>query len=983
MVTGAPAKLLDRREQLTPMLSQYVELAETYDDAILLFRVGDFYKAFCAAADEVARICELTRIEREDSTGTYTACGIPVESAASYLDRLLAAGHRLAVADQVEDPAETTGLVDRAVTRIVTPGTVLDDDLLESAGANYLGCVARPSGDTSAGDDTDAPGDDTDAPGDGTLGFAHVDVSTGECAVTSGSRAAIRAELARIDPAELVVGPAVGEETLTALDPDATITRHEPDVFEPDAAADRLARYATADRFAPSERVAAGGLLAYAEYTQGDDGPLSYVARVRQYDPRRSLQLDATALRGLELFEAHTPSGRTLLETIDETRSALGRRRLESWLRRPSVDPDKIGARHDAVAALTEASLVRADVRDHLDAVYDLERLVSRAARERADARDLRSLIDTLGVVPELRAALDGIDALADLRAELDPLADLCAYLDDAIQPDPPREITEGGVIRDGFDDELDELRATAREGREWVADLEARERERTGIENLEVGYTQVHGYYIEVTNSHLDAVPEEYTRRQTLKNSERFYTPALKRREDEILGAEERADSLEYAVFGAVRERVADASDRIQALADAVARLDALAGLATVAVDRDYTRPTVFDPRGDESGDPADDRLCLEGGRHPVVERTEPEFVPNDARLPRGSVSLLTGPNMSGKSTYMRQIALAVVLAQTGSFVPAETARLPVVDRVFTRVGASDDIAGGESTFMREMTELRAILHDATERSLVLLDEVGRGTSTADGRAIARAAVEFLHDELGATTVFATHYHDLTDLADRLPGVRNRHLDATRTDGEVTFRHRVREGAASSSYGVRVAEMAGLPGAVVDRARELVGGDGPAQQTLGEIAGERSPAETASAETAPAAENGHETPTDDTHSETADDTRSETTDGKKTADDAHSETIDVEETTDNEQTGSPAETALLAELADVPVAETTPLEALQTLHDLSGRADELVDDRSDSLDGRDEGDSLDRRGDGQSDSLDGRDERHGGRSRE
>jgi DNA mismatch repair protein MutS len=956
MVTGAPAKMLDRREELTPMLSQYVELAETYDDAILLFRVGDFYKAFCEAANEVARICELTRIEREDSTGTYTACGIPVESAASYLDRLLAAGHRLAVADQVEDPEETTGLVDRAVTRIVTPGTVVDDELLETAGANYLGCVARPSGNASAGDDADVPSDDT-------LGFAHVDVSTGECAVTSGPRAAIRAELARVDPAELVVGPAVGEETLAALDTDATVTRHEPDALEPDAAADRLRRYAAVDRFAPSERVAAGGLLAYAEYTQGDEGPLSYVARVRQYDPRRSLQLDATALRGLELFEAHTPSGRTLLETVDETRSALGRRRLESWLRRPLVDPDQIAARHDAVAALAEASLVRAEVRDHLDAVYDLERLVSRAARERADARDLRSLVDTLGVVPELRDALDGIDALAELRAELDPLADLCAYLDDAIQPDPPREITEGGVIRDGFDDELDELRATAREGREWVADLEARERERTGIENLEVGHTQVHGYYIEVTNSHLDAVPEEYTRRQTLKNSERFYTPALKRREDEILGAEERADSLEYEVFTRVRERVADASDRIQALADAVARLDALAGLATVAVDRNYTRPTVFDPLGDESpgdespgnesGDPANGGLLVERGRHPVVERTESEFVPNDTRLPRGSVTLLTGPNMSGKSTYMRQIALAVVLAQAGSFVPAETARLPVVDRVFTRVGASDDIAGGESTFMREMTELQEILHDATERSLVLLDEVGRGTSTADGRAIARAAVEFLHDELGATTVFATHYHDLTDLADRLPRVRNRHLDATRTDGDVTFRHRVREGPASSSYGVRVAEMAGLPTAVVDRARELVG-DEPAQRTLAEIG-----------DVSPETENGHERPA---RPRDGDATGSSTDDGGLERADTHRETGEPGQTDD------PAATALLAELADVPVAETTPLEALQTLHDLSERADETLDEEETSADGR--VDSVDGRADGADERVDSADER-------
>ena len=941
------------------MLSQYVDLAEEYDDAILLFRVGDFYKAFCETAEEVARVCELTKIEREDSTGTYTACGIPIDNAATYLDRLLAAGHRLAVADQVEDPEETTGLVDRAVTRVVTPGTVVDDDLLVGGESNYLACVAT------------APG----TAGEESLGFAYVDVSTGECAVTSGDRAAVAAELARVGPAEVVVGPDVDGETRAAVDPDAPATGYEATAFEPATATDRLGAYAAADRFDPAERIAAGGLLGYAEYTQGDDGPLSYVTRVRQYDPRRSLRLDATALRGLELFEAHTPSGRTLLETVDETRSALGRRRLESWLRRPLVDRAEIETRHDAVGALADESLVRAEVRERLDAAYDLERLVSRAARERADARDLRSLADTLTVVPELRETLEGVDALASLREDLDPLTELREYLEAALVADPPHEITEGGVIREGFDEELDELRATAREGREWIADLEARERERTGIDTLEVGYNQVHGYYVEVTNSNVDDVPEEYTRRQTLKNAERFYTPELKRREDEILGAEERADALEYETFVAVRERVAEESDRVQALADAVARLDALAGLATVAVERDYVRPSMR-PDSDDGG------VAIERGRHPVVERTESEFVPNDARLPRGSVTLLTGPNMSGKSTYMRQVALAVVLAQAGSFVPAASATLPVVDRVFTRVGASDDIAGGQSTFMREMAELTDILHDATDDSLVLLDEVGRGTATTDGRAIARAAVEFLHDELGATTVFATHYHDLTALADELPRVRNRHLDATRTDGDVTFRHRVREGAASSSYGVRVAEMAGVPAPVVARARELVGTAEPDQRTLAEIAADAGGGGEVDGD---GADEGDGVETDDTgdtdHVETndtggadTDDTDGEGVDttgrdrhrangeGDTVGGDAYDDTLAARDHDDGQL--PPAVAALVTELADVSVVETTPLEALQALNDLAGRADEIVRDGVAAGDDRGHGVGRDGTGD-------------------
>ena len=851
-VTGLPPGIAAAREELTPMLSQYADLCSVHEDALVLFQVGDFYEAFCEAAETVARVCEVTLTERTDSTGEYPMAGIPIDNAAPYLESLLDAGYRVALGDQVEDAEQASGLVDRAVTEVITPGTVVEDDLLESGTTNYVAALAC--------DSVESEPTDTDS----VLGLAAVDVSTGDCLVTAGDPDTVVGELDRVAPAELIVGP----EANAFAPPDAAgdWERHEYDseVFDRRTALDRLDPYVSAPerRFeSDAELRAAGAVLAYAEYTQGDDGPLAYVSRIRRYDPRDHLRLDAAAQRSLELFENRgLGASDTLFDVLDETNCALGRRRLERWLRRPLVDPDAIRSRHDAVGELADRTLVREGVADALSTAYDLERLIGRVSRGRADARDLRSLYATLDVVPELQSTLAEPDSdrtadtaspadaaspadtpptadaaspadtasptdtesqfprtdhLSDLRDRLDELAEIRKLIDGAIAPDPPQEITEGGVIRDGFDDDLDELRATERAGREWVADLEASERERTGIDSLSIGHNQVHGYYIEVTDANLDRVPGDYRRRQTLKNSERYVTPELKDREEEIVGAAERADALEYELFVEVRERVAEETERIQALADALAELDALASLAAVAVANDYVRPeTVEDP---------DTGIRIEGGRHPVVERTEDAFVPNDADLPRGSVAVITGPNMSGKSTYMRQVALTVVLAQTGSFVPAQAARLPVFSRLFTRVGASDDIAGGQSTFMREMSELTDILHDAGPDSLVLLDEVGRGTATTDGRAIARAAAEFVHDELGATTLFATHYHELTDLADARERVFNLHFSATREDGEVTFLHRVVRGASSSSYGVEVAELAGVPTPVVDRSRELV----------------------------------------------------------------------------------------------------------------------------------------------------------------
>ncbi|PSQ14147.1 DNA mismatch repair protein MutS [Halobacteriales archaeon QS_8_69_73] len=814
---GPPSVMAEKAEELTPMLSQYLELCERYDDALVLFQVGDFYETFCEAAEVTARILEITLTQREDSTGTYPMAGIPIDSAESYIETLLDAGFRVAVADQVQEPEETTGLVDRAVTRVVTPGTLTETELLADADNNFVACLT-----------------------DG-YGLALLDVSTGEFYATRLDRPeAVEAELERFDPAEAVVGP---EAPTDPFDDGCMVTPYERSAFEPETARETVEAYFGSTSLASEAEVrACGALLAYAEYargttTDGDGERLDYITHLTRYDPREYMLLDAVALRSLEVFEprhVHGLEGAALVETLDETACALGGRRLRSWLRRPLLDAGRIDARLDAVEALLERVGDRERARKLLADVYDLERLVSRVSRGRADARDLRALESTLSVVPDLRgcvadAAADS-DLLADIHEALDDCPEVRELIDRAVVESPPIEITDGGVIREGYDDRLDELRATEREGKAWIDDLEARERERTGVDSLKVGHNSVHGYYIEVTNPNLDAVPDDYERRQTLKNAERFYTPELKEREDEILGATERADELEYELFRGLRTETAAATERIQATAAAVARLDALCSLATVAARYDYCRPTVgavgeaSDASRPSSPPDASGGIDVEGGRHPVVERTEEAFVPNPTELSADRpMAVVTGPNMSGKSTYMRQVALLCVMAQLGSFVPAERAELPVVDRVFTRVGASDDIAGGRSTFMVEMTELAAILENAGPDSLVVLDEVGRGTSTTDGYAIAQAATEYLHDEVGAYTLFATHHHELTDVAADLPRARNLHFSADRTADGVAFDHDLREGPATASYGVEVADMAGVPPRVVERADALL----------------------------------------------------------------------------------------------------------------------------------------------------------------
>jgi len=942
-VTGPPPEMAESEGNLTPMMSQYFRSCREYDDALVLFQVGDFYEAFCDAAEEVSEVCEVTLTQREDSTGSYRMAGVPVENVASYVEPLLDAGYRVAIADQVEDPDEATGVVDRAVTRVVTPGAVTDDELLEAGSANYLACVAvgpdRVGTETGTGTGTETETGTTDYRS-GRFAVAFVDVTTGEFRVAEADRWETAVdELDRFDPAEIAVDPRLDRDLDPSGSPTITPGAHDEAVFEPSRALAAMETHVgTPEQTVESvaELRAVGALLAYAEYTQGGaDGELGYVSRLRRYEPDEYVRLDATALRSLEVFETRSQGdGPTLRGVLDETASALGRRRLTAWLRQPLVDRAAIEARHAAVEQLRDRSLVREDLLADLSSVYDLERLITRVTRGRADARDLRSLKTTLDTVPGIceRLADADADALCDLRARLDDIADVRDLIGRAIRPDPPAEITEGGVIREGFDEQLDDLRETEREGREWVAELERRERERTGIDSLAVGYNDVHGYYIEVTDPNLDRVPDDYTRRQTLKNSERFYTPELKRREDEILAATERADVREHRLFREIRDDVAAEADRIDDLADAVADLDALVSLARVAVDRGYVRPEL----GAEGID-------IEAGRHPVVETTESEFVPNDADLTDDDVAVITGPNMSGKSTYVRQVALIVVLAQVGSFVPARSARLPVVDGVYTRVGASDDIASGQSTFMVEMNELTTILHAATGDSLVLLDEVGRGTSTVDGLSIAWAVTEYLHDEVGATALFATHYHELTAVADELPDATRLYFDAERTDRDVTFRYDVREGAASSSYGVEIASMAGVPDPVVERSRVLVerggpspgsstpvsgGGDGGRDQNQDPDSGpERVTGETA---------NGH-------HPDAA--AGANVPEGETGSADAGTETepepeTEMETNPDSDGSDGTDETDLVRQLRSIDVARTTPLEALHALVELQ----EMVD---------------------------------------
>ena len=800
----------------TPVMQQYARAKRDHPGCLVFFRLGDFYELFYEDAKEASRLLGLTLTTRTKDPPIPMA-GVPVRSVDLHLRRLLRLGKRVAVCEQMQDPAGAKGLVDREVVRVVTPGTITEDAVLEARENNFLAAAVPGRG--------------------GSAGIAWVDLSTGEFLVEDLPREKLADALARVDPSEVLV-----PEAAAAAEVEAAASFHEtvraavrgavtpfPDwAFEPATAARSLREHlGTADLRGfgvdgegPSVG-AAGAVLQYLRDTQRTS--MAHIRRLAVHREEDRLVLDRVTLRSLEIVQNLRDGERagTLLEAMDRTVTAMGARRLRAWLVAPLRDRAAIGERLDAVDELARDGGLRAALRGTLAGVRDLERLAARAATGRANARDLAALRESSAALPGLREVLGRAKSgpLAAATDRCDPLADLLDLLSRALADDPPLGLKDGGLLRQGFDAEVDELRAAGRDGRSWLAGLQEKEAARSGIPNLRIGFNAVFGYYLEASRGQAAKAPADWERRQSLKGAERFVTPELKALERKILGAEDRAKALEYERFLEVRGTVAAAVPRIQAAAGAVADADALASLAEAAVEGGWVRPEV------------DGGLVLEAkdARHPVVEAAlrDERFVPNDVRLggDMPPLALITGPNMSGKSVYLRQAALLVVMAQAGSFVPAAAARVGLVDRVFTRVGASDDLAAGRSTFMVEMSETAAILHGATERSLVLLDEVGRGTSTFDGVSLAWAVTEHLAAKVKARTLFATHYHELTELAALVPGVRNLHCSVREWKDGIVFLRRIEEGGTDRSYGLHVAKLAGIPRDVVARAAEVLHG--------------------------------------------------------------------------------------------------------------------------------------------------------------
>ena len=793
---------------LTPMMRQYQELKARHPGALLMFRLGDFYELFFDDAVTAARELEIVLTSREIGKGRRVPmCGVPHHALSGYLARLVDRGYRVAICDQVEDARRARGLVRREITRVVTPGTVMDAAMLEAREPRYLVALAEAGG---------------------VWGLAAAELSTGDFRTTQivgrDAGARLAEELARLSPREVVVPEGAG--AAWPLPADAARTPLDAWRFEVAAARRALVehlRVASLDGFGietlPLATAAAGALLQYLQQTQRS--ALAHVRSLRLYDTDRSLGLDETTQRNLELFRNRRDGtvAHTLLWVLDQTLTAMGGRLLREWMLRPLVDPTAIRARLAAVGTALADRGGRAELRGALREVPDLARLVGRIGHGSATARDLVALRAGLERLPHLR---DRLGRLADptfaaLAEAIDPHEALAALIGRAVVDDPPSGIREGGMIRDGYDPTLDAMRAAAADGKAWIAGLEAAERERTGIRSLRVGFNRVFGYYIEVSNPNRHLVPADYIRKQTLVGAERYITPEMKEREAAILGAEERMAEVEYELFVALRDRVAAAADTLLATAAAVAEADVLLALAEAAERGGYVRPEVVEA-------PV---LEIRGGRHPVVERIlqGERFVPNDLRLDVADRALLivTGPNMAGKSTLLRQAALILIMAQMGSFVPAAAARVGVADRVFTRVGATDDLAAGRSTFLVEMQEVARILSGATRRSLVVLDEVGRGTSTYDGMSLAWAVVHHLHEHVGARTLFATHFHELTELGGLLPRVHNISMRVQEEGETIVFLHSVADGGADRSYGLHVARLAGLPDEVIAEARRIL----------------------------------------------------------------------------------------------------------------------------------------------------------------
>lgn len=802
---------------LSPMMKQYFEIKEQNPDTLLFFRLGDFYEMFFEDAKLASRELELTLTGRDcGQEERAPMCGVPFHSAESYIARLVAKGYKVAICEQMEDPALAKGLVKRAVIRVITPGTVMESSMLDESKNNFICSVFA---------------------GEHAAGVCFADISTGELRATElltdslqELESQVRNELARFSPREILINPQTLQMTgLGKFIKEKLSAALECLPQEETAGAEQLLKA----QFSP-ERLDSSGVSAYPLTAQAVGCLLLYLKKtqrtglermdtIEMYSGSQFMGLDLSARRNLELLETMRGKSKrgSLLWVLDKTKTAMGKRLIRVWIERPLLNPAQILRRQNAVEELSMDSMFRDAVAEQLSGIHDLERLMTRIVYGSANARELRSLCAALSRLPELKQLLGGVSSalLREIREKIDPLEDVAALIESAIVDEPPFSIREGGMIRPGYHEELDELRTDMGSGKEIIAQLEAGEREKTGIPKLKVGYNRVFGYYIEVSNSYRDKVPDEYIRKQTLTNCERFITPDLKQLEGRILGAHEKSVQLETQLFEQVRAEAASQLERVQATASAVAQLDVLTSFAAVSVANSYQRPEV-----NLSG-----KIILKESRHPVVEQMldGAPFVPNDVELDQeeNRVAIITGPNMAGKSTYMRQIALIVLMAQIGCFVPAQSAEISVVDAIFTRVGASDDMASGQSTFMVEMTEVADILKNATSRSLLILDEIGRGTSTFDGMSIARAVLEHVADKrsLGAKALFATHYHELTVLEELVSGVKNFNIAVKKRGDDITFLRRIVRGGADDSFGIEVAKLAGVPNSVVNRAKQVL----------------------------------------------------------------------------------------------------------------------------------------------------------------
>ena len=797
---------------LTPMMQQYMAIKEQYKDCILFYRLGDFYEMFYDDALTASRELEITLTGKNcGQEERAPMCGVPYHAVDVYLNKLVAKGYKVAICEQAEEPKQAKGIVKREVIRIVTPGTNLSQQALDEGRNNYLMCLVYDNNQ---------------------FGLAITDISTGDFYTTEvATLKELYDEIHRFSPSEIICNDSfyMSGASLDDFKDRLHVSVSTLDTWYMDEAVSvqkikEHFKVASLDGLGltdfPSGTLAVGALLLYLYETQKNT--LDNLTKITPYRSGGYMIIDSATNRNLELIETLREKQKkgSLLWVLDKTKTAMGARLMRNWIEQPLIEKKKITARQDAVEELYNDMITREEIREYLNAVYDLERLVTRISYRTANPRDLIAFKTSLGMIPPVKQLLSQAKSaeLKEIDERMDCLEDIYDLIEKSIQDEPPIMIREGGMIKEGYNEDVDKFRLSRTEGKTWLAELEAREKEKTGIKNLRVRYNKVFGYYLEVTNSYKELVPEDWTRKQTLANAERYITPELKELEDMILGAEDKLAALEYDLYCEVRDSIGEQVVRIQETAKAIAHLDVLASLACVAQSNDYVRPSI-NTKG---------VIDIQGGRHPVVEKMNNNqmFIDNDTYLDNKNhrISIITGPNMAGKSTYMRQSALIVLMAQIGSFVPAKSANIGIVDRIFTRVGASDDLASGQSTFMVEMTEVANILRNATSRSLLILDEIGRGTSTFDGLSIAWAVVEHISNPklLGAKTLFATHYHELTELEGKLDSVNNYCIAVREQGDDIIFLRKIIRGGADKSYGIQVARLAGVPDSVIDRAKEI-----------------------------------------------------------------------------------------------------------------------------------------------------------------